>query len=80
MGPTKTPGPDGLSTLFNKRHRCLIKHAVCKERKEILEGKFFLDDFNETVLVLIPKVKSREFYSQFCPINLCNIIYKLVTN
>jgi hypothetical protein len=61
MGPMKAPGPDDLSALYYQRHRCLIKHAVCKELKEILEGNFFPDDFNDTVLVLISKVKSREF-------------------
>lgn len=34
---------------------------------------------NQTDICLIPKVEKPEFVSQFCPISLCNTIYKVVT-
>lgn len=35
-------------------------------------------DLNNTLVVLIPKKDSQENFSQFCPISLCSVMYKLV--
>jgi len=29
--------------------------------------------------MLIPKVDKPEYVSQFCPISLCNVVYKIIT-
>ena len=34
---------------------------------------------NHAFIFLIPKVKNPEFVTEFCPIALCNILYKLVS-
>ena len=38
-----------------------------------------MSSLNHTFITLIPKVKSLEYVTEFCPIALCNILYKLVS-
>jgi hypothetical protein len=67
MGPTKSPGPDGLPALFYQRHWPILKEEVCGAVKEFLNGGAIPEDFNDTVIVLIPKVNLRSCFLNFAP-------------
>ncbi|KAK2646300.1 hypothetical protein Ddye_021495 [Dipteronia dyeriana] len=41
-------------------------------------GGLGLEDVNQTLIVLISKVKQGESVTDFCPISLCNVNYKIV--
>lgn len=44
-----------------------------------LNGGSFLESINYTYIVLIPKIKKPLEITQFRPISLCNVIYKIIS-
>ena len=46
---------------------------------DFLNNGHMLPDINHTYIVLIPKVKNLEKMSDFRPISLCNVIYKIIS-
>ncbi|XP_021605634.1 uncharacterized protein LOC110610068 [Manihot esculenta] len=79
MSPYKAPGPNGLQAVFFQKSWSAVGSQVSAFIIEVLGGREFPDEVNETVLTLIPKIVCPEFISQFRPISLCNVLYKLVT-
>ena len=45
----------------------------------ILGGKAAPNSFNDTIVVMIPKVNSPELLSQFRPVHFCNVLYKIAS-
>lgn len=78
MAPLKAPGPDGFSTLFFQRYWHIIGDEVASFCMEFLNGRREMGDLNKTHIVLIPKVDKPKDLSQFGPISLCNVLYKII--
>ena len=78
MHPTKAPGPDGMPALFYKIFWHIIEHDVTKLCLSMLKGQSQFHEINQTHIILIPKVKNPKHISQFRPINLCNVVYKII--
>ncbi|XP_074289408.1 uncharacterized protein LOC141614562 [Silene latifolia] len=79
MGALKAPGPDGFQALFYQKNWGLIAPSLCSMVINVLEGKGMPTSLNDTHLVLIPKVDTPEFITQFRPISLCNVAYKIIS-
>lgn len=52
--------------------------SVCDWVKKVFNRGIMDADINTTLIIIIPKVQNPEAFSQFRPISLCSIIYKLV--
>ncbi|CAN6576692.1 unnamed protein product [Malus baccata var. baccata] len=74
----RAPGPDGFSGCFYKDHWTIVGEEVVKAIKAFWHSGSMLRKLNHTNLVLIPKVKCPKNMTQFRPIALCNVIYKIL--
>jgi hypothetical protein len=79
MHPNKSPGPDGFTAGFYIKHWDLLKNDICAGIRKFLEGGEMPEIVNSTVLVLIPKIKQPQDLTQYRPIALCNVLYKIAS-
>ncbi|KAK2647697.1 hypothetical protein Ddye_015186 [Dipteronia dyeriana] len=78
MNPSKAPGKDGLSAMFYQKFRDTIGTSVTAACLEILNGGRSVEDINSTVITLIPKTQNPVSMTDYRPISLCNVVYKII--
>ncbi|XP_042969044.1 uncharacterized protein LOC122301721 [Carya illinoinensis] len=74
-----SPGPDGFSASFFHHAWDIIKEDLLMLAIEFFEGKPLTTFFGATNIVLIPKVDDPRGFSQFRPISLCSVVYKILS-
>ncbi|KAL9426467.1 hypothetical protein AB3S75_033282 [Citrus x aurantiifolia] len=78
MCPTKAPGPDGLPAVFYQKHWQTVKQGVLSTCLHILNKQGDVAPLNHTYIALIPKKGKPRKVTDFRPISLCNVIYRIV--
>ncbi|XP_074297025.1 uncharacterized protein LOC141627699 [Silene latifolia] len=76
MKPNKSPGPDGFPPAFYHLFWHTINVDITSSILGFLNNGHLPPAWNNTHIVLIPKVPNPECISQFRPISLCNVIYR----
>ncbi|XP_023890148.2 uncharacterized protein LOC112002224 [Quercus suber] len=79
MFPTTAPGPDGMPPLFYQQYWPTVGKVITETVLDFLNVGITPLNFNETHIVLIPKVKDPKHVQDFRPISLCNVAYKLAS-
>lgn len=74
----KSPGPDGLPTLFYQHYWQLLREDIIGTVQSFFRGTFLLKELNHTHIALVPKGGNLATVNNFRPINLSNVIYKVI--
>ena len=77
MGPFKALGLDGMPPIFFQHFWLLVGDEVTTSVLQFLNTATFPCHLNHTFISLIPKVKNPKLVSEFRPISLCNVLYKI---
>ena len=77
MAPLKAPGPNGMPPIFYQSYWHVVGKDISSAVLYCLHSGTLLPFLNHTYVTLIPKTKSPERVTEYRPISLCNVIYKL---
>ena len=75
----KSPGPDSYHVSFFRKMWNVVGEQVTEICFSILNGAKSVREFNETIMVLIRKIKNPTKMGDFRLISLCNALYKIAT-
>lgn len=79
MTPLKALGVDGCHVQFYQSKWEVIGDSLVEMVRRAFKDGSFDRYFNKTLLVLIPKVPTPELITQFRPISLCIVPYKVLS-
>ncbi|CAM8923539.1 unnamed protein product [Rhodiola kirilowii] len=79
MHPTKVPRLDGFPAMFYQSNWDIVGRDVVEVVLNCLNSGVLGPDLNETLIVLVPKVKKVDKVEDLRPISLCNVVMKIIT-
>ena len=79
MHPKKSPGPNGMPPLFYQHYWSLVGNYVTKSVLDFLNQGISPPSFDDTHIILIPKVKNPTKITHYHPISLSNVVSRLAS-
>ena len=73
------PGPDGLTGFFFQQFWDLVKHQIISEVQGFFSTGILPATWNHTNLCLIPKIPAPNRMTNLRPINLCSVLYQIIS-
>ena len=77
MYPLKAPRPDGMPPLLNQHFWPTMGNLVTKTILDFLNFGIIPPKFNKSQIVLVPKINRLHRVTEYRPISLCNVVYKM---
>ena len=78
LGAHKALGPYGIPDFFFQEYWAMVKQDILNSNQAFFHSGSLLKALNKTFITLIPKMSVPEEVTQFRPINLCNVTYKII--
>ena len=78
MHSSKSPGPNGMSPFFFQKFWHVVGNDVTSAVLSVLHSCHFLHKMNYTHIVLIPKINEPKNVSDYRPISLGNVVFRIV--
>ena len=79
MNPYKASRLDGYPSIFYIECWDIIGKSMIKAIKSFFISGYTLKEFNYSFIVFIPKKSTSCQFTNYRPIKLCNLIYKLIS-
>nr|XP_048334847.1 uncharacterized protein LOC125423747 [Ziziphus jujuba var. spinosa] len=79
MNPSKAPGHDGFPAMFYQHYWPSIGATITKACLQILNDGADMGNINHTLIALVPKVSDPSNVSDYRPISLGSVIYKMIS-
>ena len=76
---TKSPGPDSMLAIFFQRYWNIVGRDITNMVLNVLNFNLPMTEINKTNIALIPKTNHLARMTEFRPISLCNVTYKLIS-
>ena len=78
MHPTKALGPNGMSAIFFHKYWDIVGNSVTNMALNVLNSNMPIAKINKTNITLVLKKKSPTKMTEFKPINLSSVTYKII--